>query len=166
MATAQENRTEVLLDLLKEFGSKLRQSCDEWTTRSERNRNFVYRFAIAASLLVLLSYYLYELQVIRFFHVTLCWSLLVGGAVGLLWSSFSIQRKRRMILGDEIQILADQVERLVTTASQIAEHTEQDFDNRLQLDLRLAEAEGALRYYRHIVLPQLRKSLWRAVLTG
>jgi len=47
---------------------------------------------------------------------------------------------------------ADQVQRLIRAASQSADQIPQDYVHELQLDLRLAEAEGEIRLYEDAVL--------------
>ena len=90
---------------------------------------------------------------------------LVFGSAGSLvwWLTFIEQKGEHRLRGtqpaeihaefSDVSTLANQVSRLVETASQANEHAPTTADEKLQLELRLAEAEGALRYYSDVVRP-------------
>lgn len=72
--------------------------------------------------------------------------LFMGFAVGTFvgWRD----AKKERVLRANLKVNAEHLERAVRTASQIHEHAERDMGRRLELDLRLAEAETLLNYVR------------------
>ncbi len=66
--------------------------------------------------------------------------------VPLLWIG-PLARSRELY---DVHQVASTVERLLRTASQYGEHATQALGDKFEFDIRLAEAEAALRVYRNV----------------
>ncbi|MBM3502143.1 MAG: hypothetical protein FJX74_26115 [Armatimonadetes bacterium] len=76
-------------------------------------------------------------------------STIVVGAVGYLVADMCLYLGFRRAPFDAQQIAAT-VERLIRLCSQYGEHAAERVGDRFEFELRLAEAEGALRTYREL----------------
>lgn len=147
---------EVIIRLLPEYATKLRQLSEQWSALKQRNFLYLY-----ASLLTLISAVALYLLVQPQLDVSSTTSLesasaVVGALIVMILLPFFYfyveGRKKIKLLEDNIEVLADQLEALIYRGSEIESHGERKVERRLELALWLADSEQALRYVRYIVL--------------
>ncbi|MGK7945627.1 MAG: hypothetical protein AB4058_14280, partial [Microcystaceae cyanobacterium] len=133
---------QVLLSLLQEYSDKLNSLNFQIEQRITFYNNFSIVTCLSSIMFLIVIFFTnqffpYNLSLIIFF--------LVGG-VSLL--QFITRKKtKRRILEKQAEVLAIKLERLVRTASQYQENVEKNYIRKIELDLRLGDAESSLSYY-------------------
>ena len=140
---------QLLLGSLAEYAAKLKTACDEWAVLKSRRALTILMFLAACGILTLLLVALEATPLEsreRTFAASLVAFLFLIFLFGVLYMVLSIRRRERP-KRTEIEILGEQVARLIRLASQFDQHGKiEDFSEKMLLDLRLAEAEASLRY--------------------
>jgi hypothetical protein len=162
MATINPNKEEfynyedrkLLISLLNEYSEKLSLVCDRIDKYKENSRTLTLlqiglMFPIVALLLIVtlsgmlnLQRYIMEGAV----NTILSFSVLILSTLFLINEIFHNKRKLRLLERDASTI-AIKLEKVIRLASQIQEHALNNVVNRIELDLRLADAESALDHY-------------------
>jgi hypothetical protein len=137
------HNTKVIIDLLAEYSTKLNDMAKEWDTRRRRSVSLSITW-LSAEVFVLFGYFLIEKEIrlgnAMFFSIAL---IIISSLI--FAQLISIEIKQGKHIQESMRLLKARLEKLVSKASQIEEHVEQDEENLLMLDLRLAEAESTLR---------------------
>lgn len=156
-----EHRTEVVLTLLQEYAEKLRARSREFVEaayiRRKRSRYYLnlYFFPIVTA----------AASGIAVFHLSgssdyaIVAAVAMGGVSFICFLSLLARTTRLWSDGEfeasfaDLETLTNQVERVVRAVSQSEEHASLPPEEKLRSDLRLTEAEGALRYFADVVKP-------------
>jgi uncharacterized membrane protein YqjE len=138
------HEVEYLLNLLEEYSKKLNDRSEKWhRLRTKTNTTFLF-IALVSVLSLLATIWIYFTQpydrpaasmtLIAFF------GLIVGATV------WRVQKIRdAQMESDNIALLRGVVEKLVRRSSQFEDHGRVDFTHKIAFDLRLVEAEVALK---------------------
>lgn len=142
---------EVLVTALGEYAGKLRAMCDEWRGMRARRITTVM-LAIAVSFFGIGGLGILHQAIgpgYRTIYVLGFTMVMVGSLLFITDWFFRDAQRMRQVRG-EIFVAAEQVGRLIKLGSQF-EHFAESVNKKIMLDLRLAEAEGALRYSTMVV---------------
>jgi|WetSurMetagenome_2_1015567.scaffolds.fasta_scaffold64615_4 hypothetical protein len=140
-----------LMQLLKEYTGKLRDICDSVRQNKFRRMQTAMLMAIglmgggAACAAVLLKQdFPFEMRSLM--------AVGIGGvmAIATVWWFATLRLRFLSPRSFDSEQVAATVERLVKLASQYQEHSVQRIGERFEFELRLAEAEGALRAYKRL----------------
>lgn len=129
---------ELLISLLKEYSEKLTVACDGVNQQKIINRFLLLLLSILAP-----SFRIWIPQ-LDSFPISLTVILLVAFAFSIYVTKSVSDLKYKS------KTIAIKLEKAVRITSQIAEHFEDNFSKRIELDFRLADAESALEYYKKI----------------
>jgi Ni/Fe-hydrogenase subunit HybB-like protein len=164
-----------LISLLEEYSDKLSKKCDFIDNNTQiSNRNFrIFKYTISITVLLAIMISCYSILVGASVSSNASWLSesfrgVVFGVALLLISSLSsyilnsvskssflreMQRPKGVINSrtHEAHSLAHRLEKLVRIASQFYEHVETKRISKIELDLKIAEAESVLHYYDSIV---------------
>ena len=141
-----EAEFEKLIHLLKEYTVKLRDICEH---RADSQYRMVQALGISIAMIAALSSAVFLFfEKIGNSHISF-YIILPFLFLGFGVMLFASNRRRFRDSFDADRIAAS-VERLTRLASQYAEHSSYGISNRFELDLRIAEAEGTLRYYKRL----------------
>lgn len=138
---------EKVILLLGEYTIKLRQLCE----RRDGYRLRLFQFSMFVSglfLFVIVGGYFF----VEAASLPLEKSVVAGVSIGFIFLvtlPFFISSSRLRHSYDADMVAAS-VERLIRLASQLGEHSRRKISNLIELDLRIGEAEGALRYYHRV----------------
>lgn len=146
------DRTYMLLRLLAEYSGKLRSMCDESARWRQREETWITAGGVVVICVIVLSWLLPVFFASSRPQDVFIAGFLIGSLVAILfvWTAHR-SRQRRKPLDYDIRVLVRQLKHLVRIASQREQHVESDHSRRLELDLRLTDAEGALAYGEGIV---------------
>jgi hypothetical protein len=142
---SESQDADVIVTLLAEYSQKLRLSYEELY----RIRQSRFVFASAFSILVIIGSMAIGIS-IKFEILKSNFDMIIVIGVSaltfvlLFYMAFVVQLNKMGFMKREISVLASQLERLIRSASQFQEHGERNFGKRIELDLRLADAEGTL----------------------
>jgi len=131
----------VINKLLAEYSEKLNKVMERFTMI--KSRKYLWLAIYGSIYLGCLIVDFFVLKT-KFFGI----SALGSTALGLLpiYLFLSIwESRRRVFVKYEIRALSSQLKRLVDRASSIEDHGELNFENRFELELRMNDAERALR---------------------
>lgn len=144
---------QLLLGSLAEYAAKLKSAYNEWTALKWR---LALTILVSLAILTVVGFVFAILDTARLdiserrVAGSLLTILLLILAFGVVSFVLSIRRRARL-KRSEVEILAEQVARLIRLASQFEQHGKvEDFSEKMLLDLRLAEAEASLRYSREL----------------
>ncbi len=156
-----EHRTDVILTLLQEYAEKLRvRSRDFVEAAYVRRKSSRYYINLCS-----FSIFAGTLSGIAVFHLSgnsdyAIVAAVAAGSVAFIGFLLLLARAKRLWSDGEfeasfsdLETLTNQVERVVRSASQSEEHSLLPPEEKLRCDLRLTEAEGALRYFADVVRP-------------
>ncbi len=144
-----------LISLLEEYSSKLRRKCDSI------DRLYLYFFLVIILFIITISVGVVWIGIAKQLNLDyyfLTFSLVIATFLGI--SSLENSFVRRVFLPDkntissnnhEAHSLAYRLEKLVRVASEFYEHVEKKEISKIELDLKIAEAESVLNYYDSIV---------------
>jgi hypothetical protein len=146
-----EDLTKVLR-LLQEYTTKLREICDEQASFRFRRLQLSSWFSgILSGAAALVAWLLSSRgDFIKSVPIAIAITGLLTAAIGAAYATFtasSYDRSRRIHDGYQ---LAKTVEQLVKVISQYREHASYRLGDILEFDLRLSEAEAALRTFRTV----------------
>ena len=141
-----------MLSLIQEYAGKLRALCEGYVEERSRRQQIllltlltmtamVVTFAAGLSSFTRLKINPDVLSIVVGVMVTF-----VGAVVLTLFRSSAVRSSRSY---DTHQV-ASTVERLLRTASQYSEHASHTLGDKFEFDIRLAEAEAALRMYKDV----------------
>jgi hypothetical protein len=126
--------TEVTIALLIEYSAKL-------TDKTEQLKSNRYRPYLWAYILFLLIYSALFFWTSQFHYVSIALISSVPVMILLLYLAF--QRER--LVGKEVASISSQLKRIVERASALEDHGGLSFGKRFELDIRMNDAESALR---------------------
>ena len=141
--------TETILKLLSEYSAKLKEMAEQ--KYRLHTRLIILRLIVigitGGIFTAVLWFYTQNQGFTKFafsapYFIISISGFILGAALVVVFRSELIKDE---LLIQEIDVSALKLEKLVRAASQITEHVEKDLGNRLELDLRLVEAESALR---------------------
>ncbi len=136
-----------LISLLQEYTNKLREVCEH---REETRFRLIKIAGIAGVLTAgMMSFLLYVSYENPSIQMAATFAVIPTIAIVFLTMYLTMKRSRFGFSYDGDRIAAS-VERLVRLASQMNEHSKKSVSDTFELDLRIAEAEGALRYYQRV----------------
>ena len=143
--------TDNLLGLMREYTAKLREICDTYAEARYRRVQLTVAsllLAMTAGMAFWLVPSLMFIETPDRYQQTIL--MLVGAIAASALAAFSIfaPSSRRTVY--DAHSLASVVEELVRTVSQYHEHTNLTVSSRLEVTLRLAEADAAIRVYKQI----------------
>lgn len=178
MATADMPRTDAtkldeLIPLLQEYSGKLRERSERImlavAQRNSQRQSLVLAAVIGACTAVVAGLILQPVSWLNPGNVLgACVSVAATVlAVAATRERTTFQDRLRALVGGnhplspeelsihvrDVQILAEQVGKLIRRVSQLDEHHAHDFSDRVELELRLTEAEIAVTYVNEVVLP-------------
>jgi hypothetical protein len=147
-----EEDQKLIISLLKEYSEKLLNMCER--VEINKGRNFLIRlFSIVVPFAIFaLANFLLKVAPIPFFEAAA--SIYAGSIVFLLLSIPTIydlnksSTQKTALLSRDAEILSIKLEKVIRAASQAHEHVVSNFVGRLELDLRLTDAESALQRYK------------------
>jgi hypothetical protein len=145
-----------LISLLEEYSIKLRKRCD-LIDRNSRIFYLTFIFSFVSSTVILIAFLFRNYPEI--FTSTLTPIAIYAFAIAFGYSIFgmrhvlSMARKRDKIdsHNHEAHSLAYRLEKLVRIASEFYEHVEKKTISKIELDLKISEAESVLNYYDSII---------------
>lgn len=155
----------LIVSLLNEYSDKLLHVCHQIDKRRKKFLLFYFGGLIISGILLLIySYSMYEEMYVGMHAVStyklaktpytiifILFFLFINGILlgrldGIIYEiSCNITQNRKLI--SDAKILAVRLEKVIRIASQVQEHILSNFVSRLELDLRLADAELALQHY-------------------
>lgn len=140
-----------LLLLMREYTEKLKEVCDVYATAKYRRLQIMLAsvtLAVAMGIALWVAPVLLYIDVRQTYNQALV--AIIGSFAGLIFAGFSLfaPTSRRSVY--DAHNLAAIVERLIKTASQYNEHAASRISNRFEFDLRLAEADAAVRVYQDV----------------
>lgn len=141
-----------IVSLLTESSSKTILLTDQWNAQRRRIISLSFLLIFVLIVIVVGAFILkanYEIKYLIYYTEA---TILVGLFVFL--QLFRFETRKLKSIEENIYILESKLEKLIRKASQIEEHVKIDKGMVLELDLKLAEAEGTLRTVQQI---QLRK---------
>lgn len=144
------NDIEKLMSLLREYTEKLRAICDEYSdVRMRRYQSMV--ISIVALATGALSFVSYAAKGSIFilnseFAIPLLLGV-IGVTFSLFFTQFAADSRSRFRGAYDAHQVASTVQRLIQTASQYNEHSSQKISDKFEFELRLSEADAALRIY-------------------
>lgn len=135
-----------LVRLLQEYTAKLREVCEH---RADTRLRLIQIVGIMGAVMAgLMSVFIFSFEVQS---SNLGTSMAIIPAVVIVFMTMYLtMMKSRFRYSFDADRIAASVERLVRLASQFNEHSGKSVSDKFELDLRIAEAEGALRYYQRI----------------
>jgi hypothetical protein len=134
---------QILLSLLQEYSAKLNSLNSQIEERIVFYNNFFLITSLMPVLFLIIIFSTYQ-----FFPYNLYLVIISLFIVGVLFFRLIVRKKtKRRILEKQAEILAIKLERLVRTTSQYQENVEKNYIRKIELDLRLADAESSLSYY-------------------
>jgi hypothetical protein len=135
----------LIIALLKEYSERLLDVCER------RDRSKDRSFLILVFYLIALSLSLFSFLILgstrSFLLLTSCAFYLF--TLTLIYSYYSTNfSQKTVLLSRDAEILSIKLEKVIRAASQAHEHVVSNFVGRLELDLRLTDAESALQHYK------------------
>jgi hypothetical protein len=144
----------LLVSLLNEYSEKLLLTCGKIDKYKENNRILmllqlglmfpIVNLSLIVTLSGMLNLYRYILE--GAVNTILAFSVLILITLFVINEIFHNKRKLRL-LERGASTIAIKLEKVIRLASQIQEHALINVVSRIELDLRLADAESALKYY-------------------
>ncbi|MGK7932539.1 MAG: hypothetical protein AB4041_14050 [Microcystaceae cyanobacterium] len=133
---------QILLSLLQEYAGKLDSlnfQIEERITLYNNLSLIISCFFALLGIIYILTLHLYPKNIL----------IIIPFLMIMIFSILLINRKKtkRRVIEKQAEILAIKLERLVRTTSQYQEKVENNYVRKIELDLRLADAEAALSYY-------------------
>lgn len=140
-----------MMSLVQEYSEKLRIMCENYIERKAKTQQsllmmFAFFGAIALSSLSFISIPFISDQN-KDNIMPILSSFVLAATIA---TSIMIMATRKVRDYYDIHQVAMTVERLIRTASQYGEHSIQNLSDKFEFDIRLAEAEAALRVYKNI----------------
>jgi hypothetical protein len=140
----EDKEIDSLLNLLKEYAEKLHDRSAAWLQRHHRLQWLFWSTLFFWSVLFSLFFLWWDKGApLSAQYLPSVFVGVVGGAAIILWQL--VVRRQHLLEANDIAMLVNVVEKLVRRSSQIQDHGSMNFTNQIALDLRLAEAEAALR---------------------
>lgn len=144
----EDDMSGVLL-LMKEYTEKLRTVCDSYAAVRYRKIQLFVIFCIFVTSAMYFYFYLdnSDMLFVNKVNYENLGVLVFGASVPLLFALLAIftPTSRRSVY--DAHNLASIVERLIRTVSQYNEHSNLGMLNRFEVDLRIAEADAAIKIY-------------------
>lgn len=146
-----DDESEQMLLLMKEYTEKLRNICDIYAASRYRRMQlifvgFVTAFVVGGSVLFV-PYIVYVDVGKNYASIVAGVTAVIGLLTASAMSLFSPSSRRTVY---DAHSLASIVENLVRTVSQYNEHSNLRMAGQFEVSLRLAEADAAIRVYREI----------------
>jgi hypothetical protein len=136
-----ENR-QILLSLLHEYTDKLTDVCLDIENRLKFYKDWVILSYPMVVLTVLITS-----QTEQFFPYNLIIAIILYLTILGIFVFLNAPKTQGNIIKNQAKLLAMKLERLIRTTSQFQENVEKSYVHKIELDLRLADAEAALLYY-------------------
>jgi len=140
-----------MLALIQEYADKLRALCDAYLEEKIKRQQFVLSAATALFIMGVTFTFgissLAKLQSSEVFGGTIA---AISATTAVMFLVFFRSSAKRTMRSYDLHQVASTVERLLRTASQYSEHASQSLGDKFEFDIRLAEAEAALRMYKDV----------------
>jgi hypothetical protein len=143
-----DKEIESLLSLLKEYAEKLRNRSVDWLSRRARVQRDSLSALILFFLLFAVGFAGLENSASSDNYVSIGAKIAIAMSLLGVLVNFILRKmlhRQLSLEADDIAMLVNVIEKLVRRSSQIEDHGPMNFTNQIALDLRLAEAEAALR---------------------
>jgi hypothetical protein len=142
--SSEEDR-KLLVSLLNEYSGKLALICDKIELKNRRNLRIFSLFGFGLLFFGAISLWLYQQGYPVF-------NLLFGVVFGLFGGSLSLENlrsnhKQKESSVRDARVIAKRLEKVVRLVSQMHEQSASSVSIRLEMDLRLADAEIVLEHY-------------------
>ena len=141
-----------MLALIQEYADKLRALCDGYIEEKSKRQQFV----LSAATVFFIIAVTFTFAISSFAKLQNS-SSAFGGAIAVISATtacmfliFLRSSAKRTMRSYDLHQVASTVERLLRTASQYSEHASQSLGDKFEFDIRLAEAEAALRMYKEV----------------
>ena len=137
----------LIISLLDEYAQKLMNICEKIDNYRETvERFFLLLIGVTILLTASLSTFFPSWQ-----SSTLVLSLLFVFLMIVLGLTIFKARQKIILLKRDAKTLAIKLEKVIRVTSQFQEHITTNFVTRIELDLRLADAESALQHYTGLI---------------
>jgi len=133
--------------LLAEYSTKLRSLTEQWERQRRRILVATYAWLGVVAIILVTAITLYGSKPPVYLFVFVVVALTFIPYLHLL----SEEKRKARLVKENTRIMAIRMEKLIRKASQIEEHGREETNSILELDLRLAEAEGALQFVEGIL---------------
>lgn len=145
-------QSEALLNLLSEYAMRLRSYFEAYSDLELSRAAYNSLLATVSPAVITGAALLLFYPVKGGFHNNFLWiatalgTACVGATLYIIWIRIEALRLKRRRLRYEIEVTAANLKRLIQRASDIGEFGQFNFNERLEFDVRLAEAEAVLKY--------------------
>lgn len=150
---------EKMLALIQEYAGKLRALCDDYMKEKSKRQQFV--LTAATTFFVMAMTFTFGVSSFTklglnsdMFGVSIA---ALSATTALMFLVFFRSSGSKLSRSYDMHQVATTVERLLRTASQYSEHASQSLGDKFEFDIRLAEAEAALRMYKDVFPEQERQ---------
>jgi hypothetical protein len=154
---------QILVDLLHEYSAKLTNICDDLFVASNIQKSYLY-IGLLSSLLIVFymvkiwigeTYHGIEidpLRLINFFLQTSAALIVFALTTKVLslspfFKSYARSMTQKRLLERDAAIIAGKLEKVMQVTIEIQDQIETNLSRKLELDLRVADAQSALEYY-------------------
>jgi hypothetical protein len=142
--SSEEDR-KLLVSLLNEYSGKLELICDRIELKNRRNLR-IFGFFIFGSLLIgIASVWLYQRGNLTSLDFLVVLPMGVLGGFGL--KNLNTNHRQKTSSVRDARAIAKRLEKVVRLVSQMHEHSVNSVSVKLEMDLRLADAEIVLEHY-------------------
>ncbi len=143
--------TKLILSLLTEYAGKLISLCKQVERMREQlfTRVFFSYLFLTCTLLLYFVYIQSDGRALYSIYSFLFFIMASLSAAVVLQSIYRSIRARKALKNDG-SLLAAKLLKVIRTASQVQEHIDLSYAGRLEFDLRLAEAESALKSFEQL----------------
>jgi hypothetical protein len=146
-----DEEQKLLVSLLSEYSERLLHMCKEIDEQERKNSWFQLCLLTLVVAVFVLTIFLSKILLIPMTEgITLVYSVLVIYAILVIFASFNHIRnsnQRTRLLISDTEVISIKLEKVIRIASQAHEHVIRNAVNRIEIDLRLTDAEFALQRY-------------------
>lgn len=143
--------TKLLISLLDEYSVKLLDTCSRIDRQNKRNTLTVFCFIIVsyAAITITVIFKSYGIELIYYlnFLSIIGAVILISFVLIVIINNWLETIQKRNLLVQDANTISVKLEKVVRLASQTQEHILNNIMSRIELDLRLADAECAIQYY-------------------
>jgi hypothetical protein len=144
--SSEEDR-KLLVSLLNEYSGKLELICDRIELKNRRNLRIFGFFIFGSLFLGVTSVWLYQRGNLTFLNFLTPLAALATGALGGFLENLSTNHRQKTSSVRDARVIAKRLEKVVRLVSQMHEHSVSSVSVKLEMDLRLADAEIVLEHY-------------------
>ncbi len=142
----------LLISLLSEYSERLLHMCKQIDEQERKNSWLQLCLLTLVVVVFVLAIFLSKISFVPMAEgSTLIYSVLVVYAILIIFAGFNHIRstsQRTQLLISDTEIISIKLEKVIRIASQAHEHVIKNAINRIEIDLRLTDAEFALQRYK------------------